>query len=139
MPVIHARALQVAVGHLEAQRMNQVQPAPRDGTHPADIAGILRDLRLKQHHVKHLRWLEALIRWTASRFPLEETRRTGRGHTSTMSNSAPKPGEKIVVLVDDEFSYIDLLQQLLGEHLDRPVHGFTKPADALRALPSLNV
>jgi CheY-like chemotaxis protein len=56
-----------------------------------------------------------------------------------MSNSSPKPGEKIVVLVDDEFSYIDLLQQLLGEHLDRPVHGFTKPADALRALPKLNV
>ena len=56
-----------------------------------------------------------------------------------MTASAPKPEEKIVVLVDDEFSYIDLLQQLLGEHLDRPVHGFTKPADALRALPALNV
>ncbi|HQY06615.1 MAG TPA: response regulator [Lacunisphaera sp.] len=56
-----------------------------------------------------------------------------------MTTSAPKPEEKIVVLVDDEFSYIDLLQQLLGEHLDRPVHGFTKPADALRALPALNV
>lgn len=56
-----------------------------------------------------------------------------------MSHSAPQTGEKIVVLVDDEFSYIDLLQQLLGEHLDRPVHGFTKPADALRALPALNV
>lgn len=56
-----------------------------------------------------------------------------------MSASAPKSEEKIVVLVDDEFSYIDLLQQLLGEHLDRPVHGFTKPADALRALPALNV
>ena len=56
-----------------------------------------------------------------------------------MTNAAPKPGEKIVMLVDDEFSYIDLLQQLLGEHLDRPVHGFTKPADALRALPKLNV
>jgi CheY-like chemotaxis protein len=56
-----------------------------------------------------------------------------------MSHAAPKSGEKIVMLVDDEFSYIDLLQQLLGEHLDRPVHGFTKPADALRALPSLEV
>ena len=43
------------------------------------------------------------------------------------------------MLVDDEFSYIDLLQQLLGEHLDRPVHGFTKPADALRGIPQLNV
>ena len=50
-----------------------------------------------------------------------------------------KPEGKIVVLVDDEFSYIDLLQQLLGEHLDRPVHGFTKPSDALRGLPKLNV
>jgi len=56
-----------------------------------------------------------------------------------MTASALKSEEKIVVLVDDEFSYIDLLQQLLGEHLDRPVHGFTKPADALRALPALNV
>ena len=56
-----------------------------------------------------------------------------------MSNSVPKPGEKIIVLVDDEFSYIDLLQQLLGEHLDRPVHGFTKPADAIRSLPGLNI
>jgi DNA-binding NtrC family response regulator len=47
--------------------------------------------------------------------------------------------EKIVVLVDDEIAYIDLLQQLLSEHLACPVRGFTKPADALRALPELNV
>jgi DNA-binding NtrC family response regulator len=47
--------------------------------------------------------------------------------------------EKIVVLVDDEIAYIDLLQQLLGEHLACPVRGYTKPADALRALPDLNV
>jgi DNA-binding NtrC family response regulator len=46
---------------------------------------------------------------------------------------------KILVLVDDEFSYIDLLQQLLSDHLACPVHGFTKPADALRAIPSLDV
>ncbi|HEY8996099.1 MAG TPA: response regulator [Lacunisphaera sp.] len=46
---------------------------------------------------------------------------------------------KILVLVDDEFSYIDLLQQLLSDHLACPVHGFTKPADALRAIPNLNV
>ena len=56
-----------------------------------------------------------------------------------MSLSPTKNGDKIVVLVDDEFSYIDLLQQLLSEHLACPVHGFTKPADALRALPKLNV
>lgn len=58
---------------------------------------------------------------------------------SRMSSSASKNGDKIVMLVDDEFSYIDLLQQLLGEHLACPVHGFTKPADALRVLPTLNV
>jgi hypothetical protein len=119
--------------------MDQMKATARDGAHAANIARVLRDLRLKQHHVKHLRWLENLIRWTASRFPLEEPRRTGPRRNQAMSNSAPKSGEKIVMLVDDEFSYIDLLQQLLGEHLDRPVHGFTKPADALRALPSLNV
>ncbi|MSU47008.1 MAG: response regulator [Lacunisphaera sp.] len=56
-----------------------------------------------------------------------------------MSKSPPQTGGKIVVLVDDEFSYIDLLQQLLGDHLMCPVHGYTKPADALRALPGLNV
>ena len=56
-----------------------------------------------------------------------------------MSISPSPNGEKIVLLVDDEFSYIDLLQQLLSDHLACPVHGFTKPADALRALPTLNV
>ena len=56
-----------------------------------------------------------------------------------MSLPPSKSGEKIVVLVDDEFSYIDLLQQLLSDHLECPVHGFTKPADALRAIPGLNV
>jgi DNA-binding NtrC family response regulator len=56
-----------------------------------------------------------------------------------MSTPASKNGGKIVVLVDDEFSYIDLLQQLLSDHLACPVHGFTKPADALRAMPGLNV
>lgn len=56
-----------------------------------------------------------------------------------MSLPTNKYAGKIVVLVDDEFSYIDLLQQLLSDHLACPVHGFTKPADALRALPGLNV
>ena len=56
-----------------------------------------------------------------------------------MSKNSSSPSGKIVVLVDDEISYIDLLEQLLGEHLACPVHGFTKPADALRAMPLLNV
>lgn len=56
-----------------------------------------------------------------------------------MPNSPINHAGKILVLVDDEFSYIDLLQQLLSDHLACPVHGFTKPADALRAIPGLNV
>ena len=56
-----------------------------------------------------------------------------------MPNTPPTSAGKIVVLVDDEISYVDLLEQLLSEHLACPVHGFTKPADALRALPTLNV
>lgn len=56
-----------------------------------------------------------------------------------MPNTPSTSGEKIIVLVDDEISYVDLLEQLLSEHLACPVHGFTKPADALRAIPLLNV
>lgn len=56
-----------------------------------------------------------------------------------MPNTSKNHAGKILVLVDDEFSYIDLLQQLLSDHLACPVHGFTKPADALRAIPTLDV
>ena len=56
-----------------------------------------------------------------------------------MSHILPRSDDKIVVLVDDEIAYIDLLQQLLGEHLACPVRGFTAPAEALQALPDLNV
>src|SRR4051812_26164117 len=52
---------------------------------------------------------------------------------------SPHADEKIVVLVDDEIAYIDLLQQLLSEHLACPVRGYTSPSAALQSLPSLNV
>ena len=55
-----------------------------------------------------------------------------------MSAPTPPSNSKSVVLVDDEISYIDLLEQLLREHLACPVHSFTKPTEALRALPGLN-
>lgn len=44
-----------------------------------------------------------------------------------------------VMLLDDEVAYIDLLEQLLGEHLACPVHSFSRPAAALAALPTLNI
>ncbi len=43
------------------------------------------------------------------------------------------------MLVDDEAVYIDLLEQLLAEHLACPVHCFNNAMDALRALPDLDV
>ncbi|MBI2516849.1 MAG: response regulator [Opitutae bacterium] len=46
---------------------------------------------------------------------------------------------KCVMLVDDEVAYIDLLEQLLTQHLACPVHSFTNPTEALRALPGLDV
>ena len=50
-------------------------------------------------------------------------------------NPAPP---KSIVLVDDEKSYNDLIKQMLIENLDSPVHGFTRPLEALDALQSLD-
>jgi CheY-like chemotaxis protein len=44
-----------------------------------------------------------------------------------------------VMLLDDEVAYIDLLEQLLGEHLACPVHSFSRPGAAIAALPTLNL
>lgn len=51
----------------------------------------------------------------------------------------PSDSGKCVVLVDDEVAYIDLLEQLLTQHLACPVHSFTNPTQALSALPGLDV
>ena len=53
-PVVHARAPQVAVGDLEAQRMDQVQARPRERAHPAHVARVLGDLGLEEDDVDHL-------------------------------------------------------------------------------------
>jgi DNA-binding NtrC family response regulator len=42
------------------------------------------------------------------------------------------------MLVDDEKSYTDLMTQLLADNLDCPVHAFTRPREALKAIPTLN-
>jgi len=46
---------------------------------------------------------------------------------------------KCILLVDDEYAYLDLLRQLLEKNLACPVHMFTKATDALAALPGLEV
>lgn len=79
---------------------------------------------------------------------------TGRPQPSFPMSSTPSPhldpspvaaaavseaSQRCVMLVDDEIAYIDLLEQLLGEHLSCPVHSFSRPAEALKALPTLDV
>lgn len=44
---------------------------------------------------------------------------------------------KSIVLVDDEKSYTDLMSQMLEDNLDCRVATFTRPLDALSALPTL--
>jgi DNA-binding NtrC family response regulator len=45
---------------------------------------------------------------------------------------------KSIVLVDDEKSYTELMTQMLGDNFDCPVHAFTRPLDALKAIPTIN-
>ena len=58
-----------------------------------------------------------------------------RARSSSHVNPAPT---KTIVLVDDERSYNDLIRQMLMENLDRPVHGFTRPLEALDSLAALD-
>jgi DNA-binding NtrC family response regulator len=45
---------------------------------------------------------------------------------------------KSIVIVDDEKSYTDLLTQMLADNLDCPVLAFSRPLEALAALPNLD-
>jgi len=46
---------------------------------------------------------------------------------------------KAIVIVDDEKAYIDIMATMLTEQLGCPVVTFTRPLDALAALPTLSV
>ncbi len=46
---------------------------------------------------------------------------------------------RAVLLVDDETAYLDLLEQLMSEHLSCQVHSFKCASDALKALETLRV
>ena len=49
-------------------------------------------------------------------------------------NSTPL---RAIVLVDDEKSYTDLMTHMLADNLDCPVHAFSRPLQAIQALPQL--
>ena len=44
-----------------------------------------------------------------------------------------------MVIVDDEKSYVELMAQMIAEHLNCEVHAFTRPEDALDKLAALAV
>jgi DNA-binding NtrC family response regulator len=46
---------------------------------------------------------------------------------------------KAIVIVDDEKSYVDLLSELIKEHFVNPIITFTRPLEALEALPRIDV
>lgn len=59
----------------------------------------------------------------------------------TLVNPARKKSAKerrSVVIVDDEKSYVELMAQMIADHLDCGVHAFTSPLDALAGLPGLS-
>ena len=51
-----------------------------------------------------------------------------------MNVNPPRP----VLFLDDERAYIEMMTELLSEHLSCPIVPFTRPEDALAALPGLN-
>jgi two-component SAPR family response regulator len=56
------------------------------------------------------------------------------GCTQMLANQPTKS----VVIVDDDKTYGDLILEMLGITLDCPVYAFTKPLDALAALPHVS-
>jgi len=47
--------------------------------------------------------------------------------------------DKALVIVDDEKSYADLLGRLLADSLRCPIRAFTRPLEAIEAIPTLDV
>ena len=52
-PVVHAAALEVAVGDLESERVNEVEARFGDRAEPPDITRVLWNLRLVEDDMKH--------------------------------------------------------------------------------------
>jgi DNA-binding NtrC family response regulator len=50
-----------------------------------------------------------------------------------------RPGDKTIVIVDDEMSFTELLGSMLGEHFSCPILTFGNPLTAAEALPRLNI
>jgi CheY-like chemotaxis protein len=51
----------------------------------------------------------------------------------------PTPTSRVVLIVDDEKSFTEVLSQTLAGYLDAPIVTFARPVAALEALPKLDV
>lgn len=65
VPVVEPRAFEVAVGDLKAEGSHKMEPCARSGTGARDVAGVLRDLRLKEHNIQYF-----VVRFFQFEFPL---------------------------------------------------------------------
>ena len=79
VPVVETGAFQIAVGDLEAEGLHQMQTRACGGAGAGDIAGVLRDLRLKKNDVqclmiriKRFQILSPLFHCRAGRIILQE-------------------------------------------------------------------
>jgi CheY-like chemotaxis protein len=64
---------------------------------------------------------------------------TPAAHFNTSgSYTVPSAPPKSIVIVDDEPLYTKVITRLLAENIDCPLHSFSRPSDALAALPTLN-
>lgn len=52
-PIVHSRPAEVAIVDDITQRVNEVQPRTGQRAHPADIASVLRNLRVKKDDMQH--------------------------------------------------------------------------------------
>jgi DNA-binding NtrC family response regulator len=70
--------------------------------------------------------------------PRSSHHRGVRTPASKPPRKEPDRTRRSIVIVDDEKSYVELMAQMIREHLDSPVHSFTRPVDAVEKLGSLS-
>ena len=126
----------MAVGDLETERMDQVEPGSGQGAQAPDIPRVLGNFGIEKDEMQHddsLGHGQKSCQPSVSRFTAN-----GLQHTVEACPMS-SPSAKTLVIVDDEKSYTDLLGELLAESLCCPIQTFNRPLAALEAMPKLNV
>ena len=134
LPIIHSGAAKVAVIDDKSERMNQMQPGCSQCAHASDVSRVGRNFRLKQHDVNHAAILSVAAAESSRVAYCVESSFVQPANFQTVTSP-----RKAIVIVDDEKAYIDIMATMLTEQLGCQVITFTRPLDALAALPNLSV